>query len=130
MKNLFHIAKKTFTWVTVTMAVSLFNGCSDFLDKQPLGKLNESVLTDESTVNKLLIACYSPLNGFINGVWGIMSSMEICALEISIKEVLPAIKANCYRWSVMSLLLKMVVSGINGYWYMELLSVATTYFVC
>ncbi len=35
-----------------------------------------------------------------------MSSMEICALEISIKEVLPAIKANCYRWSVMSLLLK------------------------
>lgn len=43
MKNLFHIAKKTFTWVTVTMAVSLFNGCSDFLDKQPLGKLNESV---------------------------------------------------------------------------------------
>ena len=41
-----------------------------------------------------------------------------------------AIKANCYRWSVMSLLLKMVVSGINGYWYMELLSVATTYFVC
>ena len=31
---------------------------------------------------------------------------------------------------VMSLLLKMVVSGINGYWYMELLSVATTYFVC
>lgn len=60
MKNLFHIAKKTFTWVTVTMAVSLFNGCSDFLDKQPLGKLNESVLTDESTVNKLLIACYSP----------------------------------------------------------------------
>lgn len=63
MKNLFHIAKKTFTWVTVTMAVSLFNGCSDFLDKQPLGKLNESVLTDESTVNKLLIACYSPLNG-------------------------------------------------------------------
>ena len=92
MKNLFHIAKKTFTWVTVTMAVSLFNGCSDFLDKQPLGKLNESVLTDESTVNKLLIACYSPLNGFINGVWGI--------------------------------------SGINGYWYMELLSVATTYFVC
>ena len=56
--------------------------------------------------------------------------MEICALEISIKEVLPAIKANCYRWSVMSLLLKMVVSGINGYWYMELLSVATTYFVC
>ena len=57
MKNLFHIAKKTFTWVTVTMAVSLFNGCSDFLDKQPLGKLNESVLTDESTVNKHQIAC-------------------------------------------------------------------------
>lgn len=76
MKNLFHIAKKTFTWVTVTMAVSLFNGCSDFLDKQPLGKLNESVLTDESTVNKLLIACYSPLNGFINGVWGITSGPD------------------------------------------------------
>ena len=56
------------------MAVSLFNGCSDFLDKQPLGKLNESVLTDEITVNKLLIACYSPLNGFINGVWGITGS--------------------------------------------------------
>ena len=48
MKNLFHIVKKTFTWVTVTMAVSLFNGCSDFLDKQPLGKLNESVLTDDA----------------------------------------------------------------------------------
>ena len=76
MKNLFHIVKKTFTWVTVTMAVSLFNGCSDFLDKQPLGKLNESVLTDESTVNKLLIACYSPLNGFINGVWGITSGPD------------------------------------------------------
>ena len=58
------------------MAVSLFNGCSDFLDKQPLGKLNESVLTDESTVNKLLIACYSPLNGFINGVWGITSGPD------------------------------------------------------
>lgn len=46
------------------------------MDKQPLGKLNESVLTDESTVNKLLIACYSPLNGFINGVWGITSGPD------------------------------------------------------
>ena len=76
MKNLFHIVKKTFTWVTVTMAVSLFNGCSDFLDKQPLGKLNESVLTDESTVNKLLIACYSPLNGLIKGVGVIKSGTD------------------------------------------------------
>ena len=56
MKNLFHIAKKTFTWVTVTMAVSLFNGCSDFFFFLPLFKLNDSVLTDESTVNKLLIS--------------------------------------------------------------------------
>lgn len=38
--------------------------------------MNESVLTDESTVNKLLIACYSPLNGFINGVWGITSGPD------------------------------------------------------
>ena len=39
MKNLFHIAKKTFTWVTVTMAVSLFNGCSDFLDETTIRQI-------------------------------------------------------------------------------------------
>jgi hypothetical protein len=45
-------------------------------EKNPQGKLNESVFNTKATIDKLLIACYSPLNGFINGVWGITSGPD------------------------------------------------------
>lgn len=56
----------------------LLNGCSDMLDKNPLGKLNESVFTTKDAIDKLLVSCYSPLNGYINGVWGISSGPDNC----------------------------------------------------
>ena len=40
--------------------------------------MNESVFTTKSTIDKLLISCYSPLNGYINGVWGITSGPDNC----------------------------------------------------
>ena len=64
---------------TVFLASSfVLSGCSDMLEKNPLGKLNESVFTTKSTIDKLLISCYSPLNGYINGVWGITSGPDNC----------------------------------------------------
>lgn len=58
--------------------LSLFSGCSDMLDKNPLGKLNESVFTTKDAIDKLVIGCYSPLNGYIDGVWGISSGPDNC----------------------------------------------------
>lgn len=62
----------------ISLVCCVFNGCSDMLDKNPLGKLNESVFTGKDAVDKLVIACYSPLNGYINGVWGISSGPDNC----------------------------------------------------
>lgn len=54
----------------VTIALYSFNGCENMLDKNPLGSLNESILNTKEAVDKLLISCYSPLNGYISvGGW-------------------------------------------------------------
>lgn len=72
------IRKKAMSFLVAATVVPLFTGCSDFLEKDPQGKLNESVFTTKDAVNKLLIACYSPLNGYINGLWGITSGPDNC----------------------------------------------------
>ncbi|MCD7916282.1 MAG: RagB/SusD family nutrient uptake outer membrane protein [Tannerellaceae bacterium] len=75
------IFKKSGKMAAITIAVAtlcLLNSCSDMLDKNPLGKLDESVFTTKDAINKLLISCYSPLNGYINGVWGISSGPDNC----------------------------------------------------
>lgn len=56
--------RKVILTIFVTVIFCLFNGCSDFLEKEPLGKLSESVFNTKDAVDKLVIACYSPLNGF------------------------------------------------------------------
>ena len=44
------------------LALSLsFWGCEDFLDSKPLGKLNEGVLGQETTIDKLCISAYAGL---------------------------------------------------------------------
>ena len=54
----------------VTIALYSFNGCDNMLNKSPLGSLNESILNTKEAVDKLLIACYSPLNGYVTlGGW-------------------------------------------------------------
>lgn len=73
-----YIKKTTIVATAIAVTFGLFYRCSDMLDKKPLGKLNESVFTTKSAVNKLLISCYSPLNGYINGVWGISSGPDNC----------------------------------------------------
>ncbi|GHV51526.1 glycan metabolism protein RagB [Bacteroidia bacterium] len=70
------IKKSAILLAVGSFAFCLFNGCSDMLDKQPLGTLNESVFTSKEAVDKLLIACYSPLNGYMNGLWGISSGPD------------------------------------------------------
>lgn len=77
-KSIINIGKRVLLFSTAMTATCLFTGCSDYLDKQPLGKLNESVFTDKNAIDKLLISCYSPLNGYINGVWGISSGPDNC----------------------------------------------------
>ena len=72
------IKKNAIIIAVVSFSFCFFGGCEDMLDKQPLGKLNESVFTTKVTVDKLLIACYSPLNGFMNGLWGITSGPDNC----------------------------------------------------
>ena len=67
MKLFNNIKKRTLIFTLVVVFLSLLNACSDMLDKQPLGKLNEAVFTTKNSIDKL-IACYSPLNGYINGV--------------------------------------------------------------
>ena len=76
MNHLLNIAKTTFVGAMAVAGVCLTNGCSDFLDKEPLGKLSESVLLNEDGVDKMLIACYSALNGYLNGLWGITSGPD------------------------------------------------------
>ncbi len=78
MKLFNNIKKRTLIFTLVAVFLSLLNACSDMLDKQPLGKLNEAVFTTKNSIDKLLIACYSPLNGYINGVWGISSGPDNC----------------------------------------------------
>lgn len=76
---MFKNIKKEILIIAVTaITLYFFYGCTDMLDKQPLGKLNESVFTNKNSIDKLLIACYSPLNGYINGVWGITSGPDNC----------------------------------------------------
>lgn len=73
------IFKKSGKMAAIAIAVAtlcLLNGCSDMLDKNPLGKLDESVFTTKDAIDKLLISCFSPLNGYINGVWGISSGPD------------------------------------------------------
>lgn len=75
------IFKKSGKMAAIAIAVAtlcLLNGCSDMLDKNPLGKLDESVFTTKDAIDKLLISCFSPLNGYINGVWGISSGPDNC----------------------------------------------------
>lgn len=78
MMKVLRNTKKAIIFTAISIAFCLFNGCSDMLDKNPLGKLNESVFTTKDAVDKLLISCYSPLNGYINGVWGISSGPDNC----------------------------------------------------
>lgn len=79
MITIFKNTKKEILIITViAVTFCLFYACSDMLDKRPLGKLDESVLTTKNSIDKLLIACYSPLNGYINGVWGITSGPDNC----------------------------------------------------
>lgn len=78
IKILKTIKKRAILMMVATVAISLLNGCVDLLDKQPLGKLNESIFTTKDAVDKLVISCYSPLNGFITGVWGISSGPDNC----------------------------------------------------
>ncbi len=79
MTNIFkHTGKYIASAVVAMGTLCCFNGCSDLLDKDPQGKLNESVFTTKNAVDKLLIACYSPLNGFIDGLWGISSGPDNC----------------------------------------------------
>ena len=62
----------------VAFSFCVFDGCSDFLDKNPKGVLSESVFTNKEIVDKLVIGCYSPLNGYMNGLWGISSGPDNC----------------------------------------------------
>lgn len=62
-----NILKKATFIAVATIAFCFFNGCDKMLDKSPLGKLNESVFKSKEAIDKLLIACYSPLNGYIRG---------------------------------------------------------------
>ncbi|MDR1780504.1 MAG: RagB/SusD family nutrient uptake outer membrane protein [Tannerella sp.] len=64
--------------IATAISFCVLNGCSDMLDKNPLGKLNESVFTTKDALDKLVIACYSPLNGYMNGLWGISSGPDNC----------------------------------------------------
>lgn len=73
-----NMRERILSTVATAVVVCSLNGCSDMLDKQPLGKLNESVFTTKNAVDKLLISCYSPLNGYIDGVWGISSGPDNC----------------------------------------------------
>lgn len=73
---LFNITKKLFLGTMVATGVYLTSSCTDFLDKEPLGKLSESVLQNEDGVDKMLIGCYSALNGYLNGLWGITSGPD------------------------------------------------------
>lgn len=78
IKILKYIKSKAVLIAVSTVAFCLFNGCNDMLDKNPLGKLNESIFTTKDAIDKLVISCYSPLNGYINGVWGISSGPDNC----------------------------------------------------
>jgi len=71
MIKIFKNTVKKAPFIAVVMAaLCLFNGCEDFLDKNPLGRLSESVFNTKVAVDKLLIACYSPLNGYMGaGGW-------------------------------------------------------------
>lgn len=77
MNKIKKIDKKVLFIATYILAF-LSYGCTDMLNKDPLGKLNESVFTTKEVVDKLVISCYSPLNGYINGVWGISSGPDNC----------------------------------------------------
>jgi len=78
MNNLKRYHNKAILVAAAIFGITLLNGCSDYLNKNPLGKLNESVFTTKDAVDKLLISAYSPLNGYISGVWGISSGPDNC----------------------------------------------------
>lgn len=77
-KILKNIKNRGISIIAVGAVFCIFNACTDLLDKEPLGKLNESVFTTKESIDKLVISCYSPLNGFISGVWGISSGPDNC----------------------------------------------------
>ena len=84
MSTIINKIKKQAILIAVSaFLVWFFNGCSDFLEKQPLGSLSEAVFTNKMTVDKLVIGCYSPLNGYMNGLWGISSGPDnMCFAEM------------------------------------------------
>ncbi len=56
--------------------LGLFISCNKFLDKKPVGTLNQSILADKKGVDGLLIGAYSLLDGIggNNGGWGSAAS--------------------------------------------------------
>lgn len=69
MNTIINKINKQAIWIAMcAFSFLFFTGCEDFLDKQPLGRLSESVFTNKETIDKLVISCYSPLNGYMNGI--------------------------------------------------------------
>ena len=67
---------KKVTFIAVVMATFyFFSGCDDMLNRNPLGRLSESVFTTKDAVDKLLIAGYSALSGYV-GTGGWQSSPD------------------------------------------------------
>jgi len=75
IKKINNTVKKV-TFIAVMMATFYFlSGCDDMLNKNPLGRLSEGVFTTKDAVDKLLIAGYSALSGYV-GTGGWQSSPD------------------------------------------------------
>ena len=63
MINIVNNTVKKVTFIAVFLAFCFSYGCDDMLDRNPQGRLSESVFTTKAAIEKLLISCYSPLSG-------------------------------------------------------------------
>ncbi|MGQ1785216.1 MULTISPECIES: RagB/SusD family nutrient uptake outer membrane protein [unclassified Saccharicrinis] len=65
-----HIIRKyniLFLALICIVAILPLGGCDDFLTEEPVGTVNESILTNEEGIETLLIATYAAVDGYMQG---------------------------------------------------------------